>query len=335
MNSRKNIKHKKKKKVLKKVLLILLLTLIAIVGYAVFQYYQGLQKSDSKSNMTETYAPEEFKGEKDINGKINVLLLGVDSRGEEKSRTDTIMVAQYDPEDNSARLVSIMRDTYVEIPDHKNYKINTANFLGGPELLRQTLKLNFDLDVQYYALIDFEGFAESVDALAPEGIEINVEKEMSKNIDVTLYPGLQKLNGKELLDFARFRHDAEGDFGRVKRQQQVINALKDELISFNGATKLPKMIGTIQPYFVTNMDTVDFLSLAKEVVLNPPAEIETLRIPIDNSYTNESYEHAGSVLEIDKEINTQALKDFLSGKPINETSGETLQTEENLIEEQQ
>lgn len=246
-------------------------------------------------------------------GKVNILLLGVDSRGEEKSRTDTIMIAQYDSEKQTAKIVSLMRDIYVEIPDHKNYKINTAYFLGGPELLRQTIKRNFDIDIHYYAVIDFKGFESVIDTLAPHGIEMNVEKKMSKNIGVVLQPGLQDLNGKQLLGYSRFRDDAQGDFGRVNRQQKVLNALKDKIISVNGVAKLPKLVGTIQPYIDTNLEGIDRLAILKDFFLNPPDNIETLRIPVDKSYTPGSYEHAGSVLEIDFEKNKQAIDQFLNG----------------------
>jgi LCP family protein required for cell wall assembly len=254
-----------------------------------------------------------FHGKKDANGKVNFLLLGVDTRGEEKSRTDTMMVAQYDPKDKKVKLVSLMRDMFVEIPGYKNYKLNTAFFLGGPELLRQTIEQNFGLDVQYYVMVDFKGFQKIVDTLAPDGIEMNVEEEMSKNIGVTLHPGVQKLNGKELLGYARFRHDAKGDFGRVERQQKVIQALKDEVISVNGFTKAPKLLGTIEPYIQTNMGTSDAIALISEILLKRPKNINTLTVPVQGAYQNGYVSYDGAVLEIDKEKNKQAIDAFLNG----------------------
>ncbi|WP_082051213.1 LCP family protein [Rossellomorea aquimaris] len=284
------------------------------IGTAYFLYqYQTGKMNAGKTQAASEEIPE-FNGKKDEHGKVNILLLGSDTRGEEKSRTDTIMIAQYDPEKGEARLVSLMRDMYVDVPEYGKYKLNTSYFLGGPELLRQTLKENFDIDVQYYALMDFKGFQKVVDALAPDGIEMNVEKEMSTNINVTLEPGLQKLNGKELLGYARFRHDAEGDFGRVKRQQEVINALKDEMLSLNGVSKIPKLMGTVSPYIETNIGSMDRISLAKEFVLNPVDKIDTMRLPIDNSFENARYEGVGAVLDVDMEANTEALKDFLNGE---------------------
>lgn len=308
MSRHKNEQNRKRSK-LKKIVAILFVVFIAISGYIVYQYYEGI-KIAGESELPKNDV-EDFNGAPKLE-KVNVLLLGVDSRGEEKSRTDTIMVAQFDPKTDEAKLISIMRDTYVEIPSYNNYKINTAYFLGGVELLRQTIKDNFDIDLNYYAVIDFKGFEKVVDTLAPNGIEMNVEKRMSEKIGVVLEPGLQNLNGKELLGYARFRQDAEGDFGRVERQQEVINALKDEMISVSGIAKLPKLVGTIQPNIATNLEGLERLDFLIDLIINPPAKIETLRIPIENSFTNKTYDHAGAVLEIDFEQNQQAIDVFLN-----------------------
>ncbi|MGD6896701.1 LCP family protein [Bacillus sp. UMB0728] len=313
----------KKKKRGWKVFTVLLLMIVAAGGYFAYQYQAGVDMADPvKAKQKEEDI--EFNGVKSLDDKINVLLLGVDARpDEEKSRTDSIMVAQYDPKEGTAKVISVMRDIYTEIPGYKNYKLNTAFYLGGPDLLRETLKNDFDLDIEYYALIDFKGFEKVVDALAPEGIEIDVEKQMSANIGVSLEPGLQRLNGQELLGYARFRKDAEADFGRVRRQQQVINAMKDQLLSANGVLKLPKMLGTVQPYIQTNLKGADLLGLMKSLALKQPETVETLTVPVENSYTNERYDGIGLALDIDFEQNTEAIQAFLDGEPASVQTGTT------------
>ncbi|WP_313800053.1 LCP family protein [Cytobacillus sp.] len=317
-------RYKRKSSVLK-VAAALLVVCVAAIGYFVYQYQAGVSMAESVEHQE-----YEFNGEKSLDDKVNVLLLGVDAQSDEgKSRTDSIMVAQYDPKAGSAKIISIMRDIYTEIPGYKNYKINTAFYLGGPELLRETLKNDFDLDIEYYALIDFTGFEKMVDALAPEGIEIDVEKKMSANIGVSLEPGLQRLNGKELLGYSRFRKDAEADFGRVRRQQQVINALKDELLSANGVVKLPKLIGTAQPYIQTNLQTADLLTIMTSVAMHLPEKIETLTVPVQNSYTDVRYEGVGLALDIDFEKNKEAIQSFLEGDSANQEPGPLSVSEEN------
>ncbi|MBP3952330.1 LCP family protein [Bacillus suaedae] len=312
---RKDYKKSKSKvrRRLLKILLFLLLILGCLVGYIIFQYNEGRQAGESAVKSEKVKEPEDFNGAV-VNelGKVNILLLGVDAReDDEPARTDTIMVAQYDPQANTAKLVSFMRDTYVEIPGYRNYKINTAYFLGGAELLRSTLKQNFDIDIHYYALVDFKGFEAAVDALAPDGVEIDVQKRMSEKIGVVIEPGLQQLNGKELLGYARFRADSEGDFGRVARQQEVLNAIKEEVLSVTGITKLPRVVGTVQPYIETNLGNTEVLGLMSDILLKKPDDIETLRIPVDESFYDASYSHAGSVLEIDFEQNQLAIQEFL------------------------
>ncbi|MFS0862087.1 LCP family protein [Fredinandcohnia sp. 179-A 10B2 NHS] len=310
--------RRKPKKRFRKFLITFLLIILSLSGYIFYQYYQGIKIAEKDANLPTTVkeSNQEFNGAdiKNTLGKVNVLLLGVDSRGEAESRTDTIMIAQFDPKEQTAKLVSVMRDIYAEIPGYRNYKINTAYFLGGPELLRQSIKQNFDIDIQYYALIDFNGFTTVVNTLAPNGIEMNVEKRMEKYLDVVLEPGKQQLNGEELLSYARFRADSEADFGRVKRQQEVVSALKDEVFSLNGISKIPKLVGTIQPYVETNLEGIEMMGVLKDFILNKPDEIETLRIPIDNSYRDAEFPHAGAVLEIDMETNKIALNNFLNGE---------------------
>lgn len=317
-------KKKKKKKRARRVLLLLFVLILGVVGFASYQYYAGMKAAGEGFDGANA---GDFNGaEIDKLGKVNVLLLGVDSRGEEKSRTDTIMIAQYDTKENTAKVVSVMRDIYVDIPDYQGYKINTAYFLGGPELLRKTIEANFGIDLHYYALVDFKGFQKVVDTLSPNGIEMDVEKPMSKNIGVSLQPGVQMLDGKELLGYARFRSDAQGDFARVERQQKVINALKDELISVNGVTKLPKLVGTVQPFIETNIGGGQVVGLLSDFLLSPPDQIETMRLPVEGSYTNARYSHAGSVLEIDLDENKEALNAFLNGNVQGETAKNTDET---------
>ncbi len=141
------------------------------------------------------------------------------------------------------KLVSIMRDTYVDIPDHGKHKINAAFAFGGPELVRKTIKQNFDIDIQYYAIVDFTGFSKIVDVIAPDGIEVDIPYAMSHGIGMTLQPGNQFLNGDQLLGYVRFRHDIQSDFGRVERQQEALSKLKEQAVSIHSLLNLPKLLG--------------------------------------------------------------------------------------------
>ncbi len=295
-------------------MLVFLLLIGAVAGYAYFQYKQGVNQSLKKINKDNKQANVvyTFEGKKDQYGDTNILLLGSDARGKEKARADTIMIAHYNEDKGTFKLTSIMRDSYVEIPGYGKHKINSAFASGGPELMRQTIKQNFDIDLQYYAIVDFQGFVQLIDEAFPDGVEINVEKKMEKNIYMTLEPGLQKLNGTQMLGYVRFRHDAIGDFGRVERQQKAIKAIKDQLSGFQTITKLPKLIGVLSPYVNTNMATSDMLFIGKDFFSNKKGTMATLRIPVENSFTEPRIKGEGAVLDIDVEKNKQALHQFIT-----------------------
>lgn len=310
MRSEKYQQKKQKKKKWKSFVLILFLIFIGLLGYSYYQFKQGVSESKEKANIqTEKF---EFHGDKDQYGGTNILLLGSDARGHEKSRADTIMIAQYHPEKGTYKIISIMRDTYVNIPGHGKNKINAALAFGGPELLRQTIKENFDIDLKYYSIVDFNGFVHLIDEAFPQGVEINVEKAMSTNIGVSLQPGMQRLDGKHLLGYVRFRHDAIGDFGRVERQQKVIKEVASQFKSFQTLAKLPKLVGVMTPFVNTNMDTTDILYIGKDFISKNISDIDTLRIPVDGSYENQRISGAGAVLAVDLEKNKQAIHEFLA-----------------------
>jgi polyisoprenyl-teichoic acid--peptidoglycan teichoic acid transferase len=304
-------KHKKKKRKWKLAVLFLLIVIAGTLGYAYYQFNQGVALSEDKAkNMKEV--KYEFNGETDQYGGTNVLLLGSDARGEETPRTDTIMVGQYHPKKGTYKIISIMRDSYVDIPGHGRNRINAAFAYGGPELLRQTIKENFDIDIQYYSIVDFQGFVQVIDEAFPNGVEVDVEKEMSDNIGVTLKPGLQRLDGEHLLGYVRFRHDAVGDFGRVERQQKVMTEIAGQFTSIQTLPKLPKLVGVVTPYINTNMDTGDILYMGKSLLSKEGRQIETLRVPVEGSFWDEETPGGADVLGVDLEKNRQAISEFLS-----------------------
>ncbi|MBA4535708.1 LCP family protein [Bacillus aquiflavi] len=300
-------RHKRKKR-FRKVFAILFILLLSVVGYIYIQYRSGIAES---LKLTDSNQQEfEFNGKKDQYGGINILLLGSDTYEKERSRADTIMIVHYNKDKGTYKITSIMRDTYVEIPGHGKNKINAALALGGPELMRKTIKNNFNLDIQHYAMVNFEGFVHVVDELFPDGVKVNVEKKIVESPEMTIEPGIQKLDGKHLLAYVRFRRDAEGDFGRVKRQQEVIKTIANEMTSIHGVTKMPKLVGMITPFINTNLNTGNMIFIGKDYFLNKDQQIESFRIPVDGTYTDKRVS-AGAVLDIDLNKNKEALHEFI------------------------
>lgn len=317
--TRKNNKRPRiKRKVILLTFLIIVLLAVSTAPYTSHQYEVARKESQKllEENGQQEVEEIKFNSETTEEEYVHILLVGVDNKGDGPARTDTILVAQYQPSNGKAKLLSLMRDSYVSIPGYKNNKINQAFFLGGAELLRQTIKENFDIDIHYYALVDFNGFVRVVDVISPNGIEVDIERRMYyedryANLTINFQPGLQHLDGQQTLNYVRYRNDSESDFGRVKRQQEVLSILKDEILSFSGVKKLPKLLGSIEPFVSTNIANSQILDYGKSFFLNPIGQVETLTIPFEGSYVNSRYNHAGAVLELDMEKNKKAIQEFL------------------------
>ncbi|GKV54123.1 transcriptional regulator [Sporosarcina sp. NCCP-2222] len=317
---------RKKKRMKKKgvIFLSLLLLIGAGVIFWVYQYNQGFTEAVDSTVKDKEF--DLFEGEEPKFGEINVMLLGSDARKDEDGRSDTLIVANYNQKTEKVKLISIMRDTYVSIPGHGKQKMNAAFSIGGPELVRQTLKENFDLDVHYYAIVDFNGFPKMVDLIAPDGIEVEIPYTMQHGIGMTLQPGKQTLHGEQLLGYVRFRHDKMSDFGRVARQQEALSKLKDEAVGFHSLVNLPKLLGTADAYVNTNLDKKTILSIAKGILENKSGSLDTMRIPVDHSFVDRDV-NVGQVLDIDFEKNIQAIDDFLN--PTVDTAADTTKDDQS------
>lgn len=311
-NDERIIKRRRKKKLrLGRALFTFLTLIFLIVGtYTFIQYNAG--KSLSKGSVID---PGPFKGDPihpNYTSTENYLLLGLDDDGSGQSRTDTMMVLSWDKSAGTMRMVSFMRDIYAEIPGFQSYKLNTAYYLGKAQLTKDTISGMFGIPIHHYAIVDFDNFESIIDIAFPQGIDINVKKEMSQEIGVTLTPGQKRLNGKELLGYARFRADSEGDFGRVARQQEVISSIKDEVASPGMIMKAPKLVGALSGYIQTDLSAKDEVSKAISFALKKGADIETMTVPVKGTYSFASYSHAGSVIELDMAKNKEAISEFIN-----------------------
>ncbi|NLM47153.1 MAG: LCP family protein, partial [Firmicutes bacterium] len=153
----------------------------------------------------------------------NVLIVGIDQREDEPSRADTIIILSINEANGDTALVSVPRDSRVEIPGRGLDKINHAMQFGGIALLRRTVATLLDVPLEHYLYTNFTGFASIVDAVG--GVEIDVERPVPVPGGPALKAGPRLLNGREALAYVRFRSDAEGDFGRMRRQRQVLTAI--------------------------------------------------------------------------------------------------------------
>jgi polyisoprenyl-teichoic acid--peptidoglycan teichoic acid transferase len=204
---------------------------------------------------------------------VNILIMGIDRVPEAKEntkeifsgRSDTMLLLRVDPENDSVSLMSIPRDTQVEIAGIGLTKINDANVRGGATLSARTVStvLN-DVPIDRYVRVSTESFRELVDLIG--GVEINVPKPMvyedkTQKLKINLSPGLQTLNGSQAEQFARFRYDELGDIGRVQRQQALLKALRKKATSPDIIPRIPSLVQSMQKYIDTNLSLEEMMAL--------------------------------------------------------------------------
>jgi LCP family protein required for cell wall assembly len=210
-------------------------------------------------------------------GDMNLLLLGIDERpqGEDEGwRTDTLIVVAIRPKTQVVAMLSIPRDLWVEIPGHGYNRINEADYLGetiagpggGPALVAATLQENLGIPVHAYARIRFQGLQRIIDALG--GIDIDVPRPFDEMIDAgdgsqqhfRLDPGLQHMDGRTALLYARSRHGVT-DMDRSRRQQQVLLALRDAALRPETLPRVPGLIRALADTVETNLGPAAALGL--------------------------------------------------------------------------
>jgi LCP family protein required for cell wall assembly len=214
--------------------------------------------------------------------RVNVLLLGVDQREDERgqpTRTDTMIVLTLDPVSKSAGMLSIPRDLWVAIPlkEVGEERINAAHFFGdsykypggGPALAKKTVSLNLGIPIHFYARVDFQGFERVVNSIG--GINIDVPTPLRDDqypdgnygtIRVFIPAGLQHMDGQTALIYSRSRH-SDSDFGRIKRQQQVLLALREQGLQLGLLPKLPFLFTTLKDAVTTDIPAKEALVLAQ------------------------------------------------------------------------
>ncbi|WP_169516480.1 LCP family protein [Gulosibacter molinativorax] len=242
------------------ILIVLLVLVLAAAGILWWNVQSKLNQVETIETAfpDETARPDVFDGE---NPPTNILMLGSDSRADTSesmmtdlgNRSDTIMVAHISGDKQSIQIMSIMRDSWVEIPGHGEMKINAALSLGGVPLLVETVEGLIDQRIDHVAMIDFNGFKGVTDALG--GVSLNNPYAFSS--DGYDFPaGPITLDGEQALVFVRERYSFEdGDYQRVQNQQIFLKAVMAQAMSGETLTnpgKLNDLLGAVTPYVATD-----------------------------------------------------------------------------------
>ena len=199
-----------------------------------------------------------------------VLIMGVDRRDGDVGRSDTLMLAAVDEEQSRATLLSIPRDTRVEVGTYGYDKINHAYAFGGHEMTLAAVEKIVGVPVTHYVLIDTSAFERIVDAVG--GVDINVEKRMhyedprddNGGLVIDLQPGEQHMTGAQAIQYVRYR-DGEGDIGRIARQQHFMRALLAQFLSPQVIPRLAAVVDEVKNAVETELSTRQLLTLAKRM----------------------------------------------------------------------
>ncbi len=320
---KKKRKKKKKKSGWKKFLIILLI-LIALLaaGYiSLVNFAYGKMKYEEIPSVSGEPMQEE--------GVVNILLIGNDSRSNgEDGRSDAMILLSISKKTKKIYMTSLLRDMYVEIPGHDNNRLNAAYSFGGAELLMETVEKNLDIDVNRYILVNFEAFANLVDAVNGVDLELtNKEVEYvngylveynilldrpqgTDNLDPAL-SGMVHLNGAQALAYSRNRYLGT-DFGRTDRQRKVLTAVIKKLPAAI-VTKPGELLNGLMPNLTTNLTKTECYRLGLMAGKMFTYDIVQSSIPQEGTYRDSTI-RGMAVLEVDYEANHRFIRENIYGK---------------------
>ena len=262
--------------------------------------------------------------------RINILVMGIDQRPNEnpnQTRTDTMILVSIDPQNKTAGMLSIPRDLYVPMPDRNTQdRINTAHVYGGPKYAMQTVEYNFGVPVHYYARLNFQAVTELINLMG--GVDVFVDQEINdpqfpdQNFGYDPFymaAGFQHLDGATALKYMRTRHGAS-DFYRLRRQQQVIMAVREKLVSSDALIKIvpstPAILQSLGGAIDTDLNAAQIIALAglsKEIPSDSIA-----RVAIDEDAVQYWTTPEGASVLIPDREKVRALRDKLyNPKPKN------------------
>ena len=245
---------------------------------------------------------------------INIMLIGQDRRpGEERARSDSMILVTINQEKNTIQLTSFMRDLYVQIPGYMDNRLNVAYRYGGTDLMNDTFKVNFGLEIDGDVMVDFDEFTEIIEILGGVTLKISgaEAKYMNNASDNHFKEGTNYFNAEDALTFTRMRYAAGGDYGRTDRQRRVIMAIAE---SFRDADLVTifNVIDQVLPHIVTNLTDAQIIEYATKglTILGNGGSMETLRIPQDDAHYNANI-RGMAVLVPNLEACREDLREFI------------------------
>lgn len=316
-------KKKRKKSKFKRFCMFLLVFLALLAGgmyYVVGKVYNKMEYEEIEALATAPMQEE---------GVVNILLIGNDSRSDgEDGRSDAMILLSVSKKTEKIYMTSLLRDMYVEIPGYKGNRLNAAYAYGGAELLMDTIEHNFDITVNRYVLVNFEAFANVVDAVG--GIELELSSQEVEYVNAYLWEynvltnrpegtdymdtsvsGLVHLNGAQALSYTRNRYLGT-DFGRTERQRKVLAQIIQKLPKAM-VTNPKELINGLTTNLTTNLTQQECVQLCFWAAGALSYDMEQNSIPLEGTYTNATIRDM-SVLEVDFETNKEFIRKNIYGE---------------------
>ena len=237
--------------------------------------------TETTTSVTVSWNGDEYKTV-DNDGLVNILLIGQDRReGENRQRSDAMILCSFNPETSKFSMISFLRDLYVQIPGYEDNRLNAAYAYGGFELLKETLELNFGISVDGCLESDFEGFEKIIDTIG--GVEIELTKEEAEIVGAN--EGVCTLNGNQALTYARIRK-IDSDFQRTERQRKIMNSVFEKAKTYS-LTELAMFFSEIFPLMSTDMTDDEVMTLALTLASSfGELETQSYSIPSQGNYEN-------------------------------------------------
>ena len=268
---------------------------------------EGLESVDASDVVFETV--DVLEGD-----VVNIMLIGQDRRpGEDRARSDSMILVSMNKEKGTIQLTSFMRDLYVQIPGYLDTRLNAAYRYGGTDLMNETFKVNFGLEIDGNVMVDFDEFTEIIEIVGGVTLDISSAeaKYMNQNSDNHFSAGSNYFNAEDALTFTRMRYAAGGDYGRTDRQRRVIMAIAESLREADLVT-IFNLIDQVLPHIVTNLTDAQIIEYATTGlgILANGGQIDTFRIPQDDAHYNANI-RGMAVLVPNLEMCREDLKEFI------------------------
>ena len=240
--------------------LVLLILLVIIVG-AIFLFINNKLGKMQQVDLNEEDLNVSAEVAKNLSKFRNIAIFGIDSREDTYSkgnRSDCIIIASMNNETKEVKLVSVYRDTYVQIEGHGLDKITHAYSYGEAPLAIKTLNTNFDLNITEFVTVNFDAVKDIIDDIG--GISMNITSEEVSHIPGITKAGTYTLTGEQALAYARIRYASGGDYKRTERMRDVLTAVVNKVKTFD-ISQLNKFIDNVLPKVYTNITASDIFSM--------------------------------------------------------------------------